>query len=351
MDSPKMNMLQALDKLSNIDVDWMDLGFIQSTQFVFHDMTSNQFIVDAALRQPETRPFIEQAVRELPGSAWLDVYTRAAVLICKSVLPHITGRVFLQTRTCHAYDAQATLLYARQIAAEMDRAGIGLDRYGIKIPITGPAMLAARDLQGDGITVLGTTLFNVPQAIAASQAGCFYVAPYFNGMFLCIVEKNGADTSMGIELLAHSDSSVWPQSDDPATDHPMAATVSAMNAAFASLHTTTGRDQPRIKLASLLSTAECIAAAELRCHSVTIAPKLLAALEKMPAGPVEAREPDKVDAEWLKTDLLADGGKPLDIAVDQDKDARRKLDYALEFFDKYEKASRELVEGIMAELQ
>jgi len=52
----------------------------------------------------------------------------------------------------------------------------------IKIPTTGPGMVATKILLEDNIRVLGTTLFGVHQALAASQAGCLFVAPYFNGI-------------------------------------------------------------------------------------------------------------------------------------------------------------------------
>jgi transaldolase len=33
----------------------------------------------------------------------------------------------------------------------------------------------------EGIRTLGTALFSVHQAIAASQGGCLYISPYYNG--------------------------------------------------------------------------------------------------------------------------------------------------------------------------
>lgn len=57
------------------------------------------------------------------------------------------------------------------------------DRVCIKIPVTPESVLACQQLEKDGIRTLGTCLFSVPQALAASQAGCLYVAPYFNGPY------------------------------------------------------------------------------------------------------------------------------------------------------------------------
>jgi transaldolase len=51
----------------------------------------------------------------------------------------------------------------------------------IKIPATPESLVACSQLERRGIRTLATTLFCVPQALAAAQAGCLYVAPYVNG--------------------------------------------------------------------------------------------------------------------------------------------------------------------------
>lgn len=115
------------------------------------------------------------------------LYTKSdilqAVLMCKKNIDLIQGRVLLQTLPSKAYDTQATLDHARLYDQEFARAGIGRDRYCIKIPSTGPALNAAKILSAEGIPTLGTALFGLPQAIACSQAGMLYISPYFNGLF------------------------------------------------------------------------------------------------------------------------------------------------------------------------
>jgi transaldolase len=73
------------------------------------------------------------------------------------------------------------------------REGIPPARVCLKIPATGAGMSAAAELEAgpDGVTTLATTLFGVVQARAAAQAGCTYVAPYFN------------------ELAVHFEDGVW----------------------------------------------------------------------------------------------------------------------------------------------
>ena len=108
----------------------------------------------------------------------------------KANIDNIQGRCLLQTLPSNAYDTQKTLEHARAYAREFARAGISKDRYCIKIPSTGPALSACPILKAEGIRTLGTALFSVHQAIAASQAGCLYISPYYNGEFAGCVPRS-----------------------------------------------------------------------------------------------------------------------------------------------------------------
>jgi transaldolase len=154
-----------------------------------------------------------------------------AVNMCKNNIDNIKGRVLLQVHPNQAYDAQAVLESARAYAREFERAGIPQDRYCIKIPSTGPALSACPQLKKEGIATLGTALFGLPQAIAASQAGCLYISPYFN------------------EVKAHDDPKLWPDVEDPATQHTMSARTMQILETYARLYKETGKDQPLLKQA------------------------------------------------------------------------------------------------------
>lgn len=165
----------------NVDVDWMDPEYVKNMPVKPHDQTSNQLWVDIQLGHESNAELLQQTAKELKNAGWLAIYTRMAVLMCKKNIPNIRGRVLLQTLPSKAYDTEATLAHARLYDAEFARAGIGRDRYCIKIPSTGPALNAAKALSAEGIPTLGTALFSLAQAIACSQAGMLYISPYFNG--------------------------------------------------------------------------------------------------------------------------------------------------------------------------
>lgn len=57
------------------------------------------------------------------------------------------------------------------------------DRLCVKIAATGAGVRAAKRLKEEGIPTLGTALFSLQQAIAASQAGMHAISMYFNGEY------------------------------------------------------------------------------------------------------------------------------------------------------------------------
>lgn len=113
-----------------------------------------------------------------------------AVLLCKKNIEFISGRVLLQASPSQAYDAQAVLAHARLYAREFESVGIPKSRFCIKIPATGPALSVCPVLEAEGIRTLGTAVFSLAQAIAAGQAGCLFISPYFNGPpLLALIRK------------------------------------------------------------------------------------------------------------------------------------------------------------------
>ncbi|UKZ52974.1 hypothetical protein TrVGV298_006760 [Trichoderma virens] len=347
--------LEKLEEQLNVDVDWMDPEYIKAMPIKPHDQTSNQLWVDIQLGHPSNAELLVQTANELKDKGWLAIYTRMAVLMCKKNIDLIQGRVLLQTLPSKAYDTQATLDHARLYDQEFARANIGRDRYCIKIPSTGPALNAAKILSSEGIPTLGTALFGLPQAIACSQAGMLYISPYFN---------------------AHDDLSLWPDVEDPATQHPMSARVFQILETYRRLYKETGKEQPLLKNASFISAKEAMAAGELGCHSATISHTVLDQLAKLkydgtkqpgegtpkpvhvyrtpPQTSERLRKLAKVDplaaAEWdgklasTDIDYLANGGEELTKAIEADPITKERLAIALELFTGGENRSKDKID-------
>ncbi|KAI6363989.1 hypothetical protein MCOR25_005725 [Pyricularia grisea] len=358
--------LERLEEMLDVDVDDMDADFIRSMPIKPHDQTSNQAFVDVALAQESNKNLIVQVATEMKGSEWLAIYTRIAVLMCKKNLDLISGRVLLQTSPAKAYDMAATLAHARLYGAEFTRAGVPRDRFCIKIPSTGPGLNAAKILQEEGISTLGTALFSVVQAIACSQAGCLSISPYFNEIYAHDLSKRDQ---------------VWPKTTDPVTQHPMAPRLVHIIETYRRLYKETGKMQPLVKNASFISVEEAMAAAEMGCQSATLSREILTKLAETPydattqpgegrpkpAHAYEAPEPlparlrslleqDPLTERWdgsmpsADVDYLADGGAALQKAIESDPATRKRIHDALEFFVDAEERSRKRVEAVMATL-
>ncbi|EME43671.1 hypothetical protein DOTSEDRAFT_72882 [Dothistroma septosporum NZE10] len=334
--------LEKLEEQLNVDVDWMDPTYSKNLSITPNDMTSNNLWVNQQMSHPENKAMFERVCKELKAQGWKAAYTRIAVLMCKNNLDNIKGRVLLQVYPNEAYNTQSVLDSARAYAKEFERAGISQDRYCIKIPSTGPALNACPILKKEGIRTLGTALFSVPQAIAASQAECLYISPYFN------------------EVKAHDDHALWPDVEDPATQHTMAARTLRILETYAKLYKQTGKEQPLLKQASFITAKEAMAAGEHGCHSATISPQVLDELAGLqydsskqpgegkpkPDHPyVEYRTPDrlrevskvdplskgKADA-GTEVDYLANNGAELQKAIEADPVTTQRLKDALELF-------------------
>ncbi|KAF6839843.1 transaldolase b [Colletotrichum musicola] len=360
-----VTLLEKLEEQINVDVDWMDPEYIKSMPIVPHDQTSNQLWVDIQLRHPSNRDLLLETAKELKDQGWLAIYTRMAVLMCKKNIDSIRGRVLLQTLPSNAYKMQETLEHARLYDREFARAGIGRDRYCIKIPSTNAALNAAKILSADGIPTLGTALFSLPQAIACSQAGMLYISPYYN------------------EVRAHDEpDTLWPNVEDPAMQHPMSARIVQIIETYKRLYKETGKEQPLVKNASFISAKEAMAAGEMGCHSATISHTVLDQLAKLEydgtkqpsegvpkpahvyrnAGPTPDRLKKLLNidplaaAEWdgklasTDVDYLANGGAELQKAIDADPITKTRLADALKLFIGGEESSKAKVEEVLKQI-
>ncbi|KAF7315780.1 hypothetical protein MIND_00094000 [Mycena indigotica] len=375
-------LIEVLETQLNVDVDTMDPNTAKSLPFKPHDMTSNQFIVLEQMQLKDNRELLLQATKEYGERGWAAVVDRISAQLCAANIDNIQGRVLLQTSAFHAYDTQKVIDHAQRYAVELEKVGISKERFCIKIPVTGPAINAAPILANEGIRTLGTSLFSVAQAIAASQAGCLYISPYYNGMFMTLRSTCYLQTTE--EINAHTDPQLWPSSNDPALLHTSSARMMQIRAIYQQLATETSKEQPMIKAASFISAEEAMAFGEMQVHSATLPASVLRVLSQTPATPSpSARIPgvlkvasipsyfderplperlaavsktDPLTPGWdgilasTNIDYLANGGQALEKAIEGDQITKQRLADALEFFKNVEMNMKKLVEEAMAEV-
>ncbi|CCM07099.1 uncharacterized protein FIBRA_09426 [Fibroporia radiculosa] len=326
-----LDLLSYVRTRVTVDVDSMDpaVAARHTSGSKFCDMTSNQAIVYSEAAKPERAQLFKTACQlaRVSGSDTESQITEAldilTVLLAKEVYPYLTGRVHAQTSPPTAYDTEKTIAHARKLVELFEANGIPR------------AYNAATGLESTGIRTLATCLFSLPQAVAASQAGCLYVAPYFN------------------ELRVHFEPKIWKEYNDTAREHPMAPVIASIVQEFRAIDSKT-----LVMPASIVTSTEVIALASLQPDHLTLAGAVLDQLAA--ASNVKLLdEPNTHASLSINTtsngasygkDFLADGASALRQALAADAEATRKLADALKIFGEMEQKTRELVRKELGEM-
>ncbi|CAG9994406.1 unnamed protein product [Clonostachys byssicola] len=367
--APK-TLVEALELICNVDVDAVDPKVAKGLPFKPHNQTSNQVIMSNTMCEPEFHDMLVDKVKNYGDKGWEEVFNRVMVQFCANNIGNISNRVLVQVSPARIYNTDQVLEQCYAYDAAFKDAGISRDRYAIKIAATGPGMAAASILNKEGIRTLATSLFSLPQAIAASQAGCLYISPYLN------------------EVAAYSDDSLMCKSDDPAMDHPMAPRLIQILEAYTQLYKETGKDQPVIVIASNANVAEILATAEIGCQHITILahhleelkntpydaaaqekypflknapPKLKAPYYNVQKTPERLRGHNNIDPlagpEWdgkladIHKDYLANNGAALTAAMDVDAAVQRKMKDVCDAFDGGNAKAKAAIDAELAKLK
>lgn len=224
-------------------------------------------------------------------------------------------------------------------------------------------MVAAAQLEKSGIRTCATTVFSLPQALAAEQAGCLYVAPYFNDM--AVLFQPGT----------------WRAYNDPGMEHPMSGVIRDIVDAYEGMVQKAGKGikghRPEVMVMNLVTPGEALAVSTLGVDHISLSGKVM---EELAGGKNEATfmpevldeheailQPMELDDEMGSkkakgkgkekgklfrlsmllaqglmadplsvpvatipdTDWLADDGVALDEAIRSDEEVSRKLEYAV----------------------
>ncbi|THU97473.1 aldolase [Dendrothele bispora CBS 962.96] len=342
---PSGTLLSQIRQLVTVDVDSMDPAHAArhtspEKGLLFCDMTSNQAILGGQAERPENLDLVKEAIQEVKTSYEesgqkkkegeefaMDVIDVLTVLVAKRVYPYLSGNVHAQTSPCAAYDIERTVAHATKLVKLFEKHGISKSRVCIKIPTSAESMVACHKLKQVGIQTLATCLFSVPQALAASQAGCIYVAPYFN------------------ELRVHFQPTLWREYANPGKEHPMSQVVFDVKDVYKKIGSKT-----MVMPASLVTCKEIIGLVSLKPDHITISGGLLDKLAELPPEPVESFQLDLAPTQFseseLSADYLANDGALLKESLAKDAETTRKLDDALKIFDECEKKTKDLILSI-----
>lgn len=200
-----MNKFEALQKITTIVADTGEIDEIKK----YHptDATTNPSLILKAAELEEYRPLIEEAIQyglSKGGANPLElIITKVFVNFGTEILKFIPGRVSTEVDARLSFDVKGSLAKAREYIALYKEAGIDKERILIKLASTWEGILAAKELEKEGIHCNMTLMFNLGQAIACAEAGATLISPFVGRILDWYKKAEGKDS-----YLPHEDPGV-----------------------------------------------------------------------------------------------------------------------------------------------
>jgi len=112
-----------------------------------------------------------------------------------AMLEIVPGRVSTETDVRYSFDVEGSIKKARRLIALYKEQGIERERVLIKIASTWEGLMAAEQLQKEGIKCNMTLLFSLPQAVRAAEAKVQLISPFVGRIYDWFKAANKRDYS------------------------------------------------------------------------------------------------------------------------------------------------------------
>ncbi len=183
----KLNQLEQLKKFTKVVADTAD--FESMKQFKPQDATTNPSLVYAATQKREYGHLLEEVLADrkksgLSGHEQIeDICDHLLVQFGCDILEIIPGRVSTETDARLSYDVEGSINKARRLVQLYEARKIPRERVLIKIASTWEGLLAAEQLQKEGIRCNLTLMFSLPQAVRAAEAKVQLISPFVGRIY------------------------------------------------------------------------------------------------------------------------------------------------------------------------
>lgn len=253
-----MNKLEQLKKFTTIVADTGE--FEEIKKFQPTDATTNPSLILAAASLPEYQHLIDEAIsyaknknltKEEEKSLIMD---RIFVNFGLEILKIVPGRVSTEVDARLSFDVEGSLKKAKRFIEMYEKAGIPRERVLIKLSSTWEGILTAEKLEKEGIHCNMTLMFSMAQAVGCAQARATLISPFVGRILDWYKKAEGKDS--------------YPPAEDPGV-----ISVTQIYNYYKSFDIKT-----QIMGASFRNSDEILELAG--CDLLTIAPKLLAELQK-----------------------------------------------------------------------
>ena len=182
-----LNQLEQIKKITTVVADTADFESIRA--FGPQDATTNPSLVYAATQKENYSHFLDEVLTDrrksgLSGAAQLeDIIDHLLVRFGSAMLEIVPGRVSTETDVRYSFDVEGAIKKARRLIALYKDQGIERDRVLIKIASTWEGLMAAEQLQKEGIKCNMTLLFSLPQAVRAAEAKVQLISPFVGRIY------------------------------------------------------------------------------------------------------------------------------------------------------------------------
>jgi len=179
-----MNQLDQLKKFTTVVADTGDFETLK--QYSPTDSTTNPSLIFAASQQPQYQRLIDDAIRygKAKGDKSLShALDKVFVNFGIEILKIVPGRVSTEVDARLSFDVEGSVAKARHLISHYEAAKIDRKRVLIKLASTWEGVLAARQLEKEGIHCNMTLMFSLPQAIACAEAHATLISPFVGRIF------------------------------------------------------------------------------------------------------------------------------------------------------------------------
>jgi len=193
----KLNQLEQLKKFTKVVADTADFESIKD--FKPKDATTNPSLVYAATQKQQYGHLLDEVLKDrknsgLSGQAQIeDICDHLLVQFGTDILEIVPGRVSTETDARLSYDVEGSITKARRLIKLYEERKISRERVLIKIASTWEGLLAAEQLQKEGIRCNLTLMFSLPQAVRAAEAKVQLISPFVGRIYDWYKKENKRD--------------------------------------------------------------------------------------------------------------------------------------------------------------
>src|SRR5256886_13236070 len=193
----KVTQLHQLKKFTKVVADTADFESIKD--YKPQDATTSPSLVYAATQKQQYRHLLEEVLADrkksgLSGQAEIeDICDHLLVQFGTDILQIVPGRVSTETDARLSYDVEGSINKARTLIKLYGEKKIPRERVLIKIASTWEGLLAAEQLQKEGIKCNLTLMFSLVQAVRAAEAKVQLISPFVGRIYDWYKKENKRD--------------------------------------------------------------------------------------------------------------------------------------------------------------